>query len=81
MSIHLLQQQFFNLKFEDNVMSFISKVQNMVAEIKQLNEEIPENMVITKIIMALPDQYKHFSSAWESVPEDQRTLSKLIAHC
>ena len=78
-SIHLLQQQFFNLKFEDSVMNFVTKVQNMVAEIKQHKEEIPEKMVITKIIMALPEKFKHFSSAWESVADEQRTLSNLTA--
>lgn len=78
-SIHLLQQQFFNLKFDDNVMNFLSKIQNLVAEMKQLNEEIPEKMIITKALMALPEQYKHFISAWESVSEEQRTLSNLTA--
>lgn len=78
-SVHLLQQQFFNMKFEDNVMNFLSKIQNLIATIKQQSNEIPENMVITKVIMSLPEQYKHFISAWESVADDQRTLSNLTA--
>ncbi|XP_031343120.1 uncharacterized protein LOC116172658 [Photinus pyralis] len=78
-SVHLLQQKFFNMKFEGSVMDFITKIQNLVAQIKQQKENIPENMVITKILMSLPEQYKHFVSAWESVPEDKRNLTNLSA--
>ena len=43
-------------------MNFISKDQNMVVEIKQLNEEISEKMVITKTIMVLAEQYELFNN-------------------
>lgn len=78
-SIHLLQQQFYSLKFEDSVMNFLSKIQNLVAEIRQQGEEIPVKMVITKITMSLPEQFQHFVSAWESVADEQRTLDTLTA--
>ncbi len=32
------------------------------------------------ILAALPEQYKHFTSFWESMADEQRTLSNLIAH-
>lgn len=79
-SMHLLTEQFYNLKFEnESVNSFISKITNLCARIKQQGEQIPEKMVITKILMTLPDRYKHFRSAWESVPSEEQDISKLTA--
>lgn len=40
---------------------------------------ISDDMVKTKILLSLPDQYKHFSSAWDSCPEADRTLDNLRA--
>lgn len=34
-------------------------------------------MVITKIIMTLPAEYKHFVSAWESTHKDSQTIEHL----
>lgn len=36
-------------------------------------------MVVTKVLMALPDNLKHFVSAWESSPLEQQTLKELTA--
>jgi len=36
-------------------------------------------MMITKILNILPEQYKHFSSAWDSVNPDDKTLENLIS--
>lgn len=36
-------------------------------------------MVVTKILMTLPQEYSHFCTAWESTSADQRTLSNLTA--
>lgn len=79
-STHLLNEQFYNLKFEgENISCFITKVTNLVAKLKQQGEEIPEKMVMTKIIMALPEKYKHFQSAWDSVSVENQTLNNLTA--
>lgn len=39
--------------------------------------EISDDMLITKIIMTLPVEYRHFVSAWESSADDQRSLVNL----
>lgn len=52
----------------------------MGTEIKQHKKVISEKMVIMKIITALPERYKHFTSVWESVAYEQRILSNLTAH-
>lgn len=67
-SIHLLQQKFFTLEFKESVSTYISQLEEIRNKLKQAGEELSEKMIMTKIIMSLPEQYKHFRSAWESVP-------------
>ena len=63
-STHLLNEQFYNLKFEnETVNGFITKVMNLQAKLKQQEEEIPEKMILTKLMMSLPEKFKHFRSA------------------
>ncbi|CAF4921425.1 unnamed protein product [Pieris macdunnoughi] len=58
---------------------FLSRIQEMQNKLKQLGEEISDKLVITKILMSLPDQYKHFVSAWESAPDHKQTFDNLVA--
>lgn len=80
-SIHMVQQQFFQLKYTQGIeMSlFISKVQEFQSKLKQLGEEISDKFVMTKILMSLPEGYDHFVSAWESTSDERQTLDNLIA--
>lgn len=79
-SVHLLQQKFFMLQFEDSSMSvFLSKLEDLVSKLKQAGEPVSEKMTITKILMSLPEQYKHFRSAWESVPSESQNLEGLTS--
>lgn len=78
-SVHLLQQKFYNLKFEPPIINFISKTEELISKLKIQGEEVSEKMIITKIILSLPEEYKHFSSAWESVTETEQTLKNLTA--
>ncbi|KAK9685136.1 Integrase core domain [Popillia japonica] len=54
-SKHLLNEQFYNVKFDGDLNSFITKVTNICAKIKQQSDEVPERMVMTKILMSLPE--------------------------
>lgn len=44
-----------------------------------MGETISDKLVITKILMSLPTDYKHFVSAWESAPDDKQTFDNLMA--
>lgn len=46
----LSQRQIFHFKFKDNLMDFVSKIQNLTSEIKQQNGEISEKINITKLL-------------------------------
>lgn len=80
-SIHIIQQRFFQFKYERGMeMSvFLSKIQGMQNQLKQMGEEISDKFAITKVLMSLPDEYKHFVSAWESAPDDKQTFDNLVA--
>ena len=58
---------------------FISKVQELQNNLKQLGEEISDKFVMTKILMSLPEGYGHFVSAWESTSDERQTIDNLIA--
>jgi hypothetical protein len=81
LSLHLVQQQFFNYKYKaENTMSeFISGLETIVNHLKNLGEELSENMQMTKILMSLPDKYKYFIAAWDSVNKGDKRLSELTS--
>lgn len=80
-SVHMVQQQFFQLKYSpDTEMSlFISKVQEFQNKLNQLGEGISDKLIITKILMSLPEKYSHFISAWESTSDERQTLNNFTA--
>lgn len=77
--IHLLQQKFFTFEkdADDDMATFISKIETIVQQLDDLGEKIPESMVTTKILLALPSSYNHFHSAWESTIDSKKTLNDL----
>lgn len=80
-SIHLLQQKFFSYSMEatDDMSTHISKVTNLGMRLKQSGEPVTDNMVMTKILMTLPDMYNHFYSAWDSIPAVDKTINNLTS--
>ncbi|KAL0879670.1 hypothetical protein ABMA27_003385 [Loxostege sticticalis] len=75
-SIHIIQQRFFQYKYEEGtaMSTFLSKIEELRSQLKQM-----EKFVITKVLMSLPDAYKHFVLAWESAPDEKQTLENLVA--
>lgn len=78
-SIHFLQQKFFSMEKseDDDVASFMSKMDEIVKQLSDLGTEVPQTMIMTKILTALPPSYNHFHSAWESTAEKERNLNNL----
>ncbi|KAL0883742.1 hypothetical protein ABMA27_015847 [Loxostege sticticalis] len=78
-SVHLVQQKFFSLTFEEPIIKFVTELEEIANKLKSMNEAPSEKMIITKILMSLPDKYRHFISAWESVPDKQQNLKELTS--
>lgn len=71
-SVHLLQQKFFNMGYTNcTVAEFVSQLEEIQQQLKHLGEELSDAMLIPKVLMALPDQLKHFVSAWESTSTEK----------
>ncbi|KAK9736139.1 Zinc knuckle [Popillia japonica] len=79
-NVHLLTQKFFTLEYKTgNVTDFISQLEKIKADLKHMGEEISDKMLVTKVLMSLPENMKHFVSAWESTPSDKQTLTDLTS--
>ena len=80
-SVHLLQQQFFQYTKnpEDSIAMHVAKLQKISRQLQDLGEKISENMLVTKILMTLPEQYNHFFASWEATGIKERTLKTLTA--
>lgn len=78
-NVLFLQQRYYSLKKEatDDMATFLAKFLDVVQQLKDLNSEISDSMVMTKIQMALPPEYNYFHSAWDSTATAERTLSTL----
>lgn len=76
-----LLQEFYNYKYDKtkDMMSNISHIRNIAYKLNQLNQQVDDIMIVTKITNILPAQYKHFSSAWDSTTETDRTLENLAS--
>ncbi|CAI6355435.1 unnamed protein product [Macrosiphum euphorbiae] len=64
---------------KDNIAGHTSKLENLSRQLKQLGEPISESMLITKVLMTLPESYRHFYSTWDSMNSANRTLEQLTA--
>lgn len=80
-TVHLISQKFFNFSKDpsDDIATFISKLQSVVQQMKDLGETISDNIVVTKVLMSLPQEFSHFASAWESTAENLQTIENLTS--
>lgn len=80
-SSHILQQRFFQLKFEEgsDLTTFEAKLQELKCLMKWAGDEVSVQFVITKVLMALPTSLNYFVSAWESVEPARQNYDELIS--
>lgn len=77
--IHILQKQFFTLEKEpgESMASHIAKLEDIAHRLATLKEPISKSMLMTKILLSLPNEYGHFHVAWDSTEEKDKTLHNL----
>ena len=78
-SVHMLLQQWYSYQKEPDIATHIVKLENLAHRLQTLGEKIPNQMIISKILMTLPSSFKYFISAWESTQPSERTLTNLIS--
>ena len=80
-NLTLVQKQFFDFKWDssESVSHNVSKIEQLSNKMKSLGSEVPESMLLTRILSILPRIFNHFHSAWDSVEDSKKTLENLIA--
>lgn len=76
-----LLETFYNFKMDMNssLLQQLAALENLVFRLKAVNETISDEMVMAKIITALPTEYNFFKSAWESTAKVDRTVANLTS--
>ena len=76
-----LMQDLFSFAYDKNmdVVSHVSKLQNIKHKLEALGQKIDDGLLMSKILTVLPPKYKHFVSAWESTSDTNKTTENLIA--
>ena len=77
----IVQQQYYAAKLErnENVATYVSRIEALAAQLKELQLPQADTSVIAKVIGGLPDKYASFVTAWESVPTTSQTLAILTS--
>ena len=80
-SIQLLLEKYYSFAKgpEDNMAVHISKLRNLVRQLKHLGEVVSDKMVIAKVLSTLPSELGHFHSAWESTAAVDQTIENLTS--
>ena len=78
-NLSMVQKQFFDSKWEESesVAHNLSKIEQLATKMKSLGSEVPESMLVTRILSILPRKFNHFHSAWDSVEDNRRNLENL----
>lgn len=58
-------------------MTHIAAIELLASQLKELNAPISNVQLMAKILLTLPPSFKHFASAWDSVPPSERTVTLL----
>ncbi|UYV69020.1 FHDC1 [Cordylochernes scorpioides] len=76
-----LLQEFHTYKFDKNVdlVANISNLRNLAFKLNNLKQNFDDNIVISKILTILPEEYNYFCTAWESTGKDEKTIENLIS--
>lgn len=51
----------------------------MAAQLEDLGETVSHLQIMTKITSTLPPSFRYFISAWDNIPDDQKTISLLTS--
>jgi hypothetical protein len=60
-------------------MSYISAIENLAEQLKNMGEAPTLLQITTKIIYTLPPHLRGFITTWESLPEEEQTIPLLTS--
>ena len=62
----------------ESVLQYVTKIQNLVSQMKDVGEEISERDIMAKILGTIPSRYNALVTAWDSVPSASQTVGILL---
>ena len=76
-----LLQMFYSTVYDkdSDIASHISKLRNVAYRLNTLDTKIDDTILIAKILSTLPEELKHFVSAWDSTEKSKKTVENLTA--
>lgn len=80
-SVHMLLEKYYGFTKdpEDNMAVHVSKIRNLVRQLKDSGEVISDKMVIARVLSTLPSELSYFQSAWESTAATDQTIENLTS--
>ena len=61
------------------MLSHITEIETMAAQLNDVGAPVTPVQLITKIICTLPPSYRSFTTAWDSVPASEKTIALLTS--
>lgn len=58
-------------------MDYVSKLENIFLQLKELDNNLSDDLLINKILQTLPDSCKYFVTGWDFLPDDDKKLRTL----
>lgn len=74
-----LQQQFYKYEMSDSdtAMQHVAKIVNLASRLKDVGVEVPDEMIVAKMLSSLTSKYETLQIAWDSVEPTSQTLDNL----
>ena len=73
--------KFYNYKISEgqSVVEGYAEIEELSRSLAEIGINMDESAVVTKIVSAMPDKHTAFKKAWDSVPDAEQTLSRLLS--
>lgn len=66
----------YEMAENDTMAKHISNIEMMAKQLKDVGISMPKEAILSKLLLSLPSKYRHFLTAWDSVPEEDQTMEK-----
>ncbi len=78
---HLLLHKFMSYEYEEgnDVIDHVTTITTLASQLKDIGLDIPDEQVITRVIMTLPPSYRQFVTTWNGKEDDKKTLDRLTS--
>jgi hypothetical protein len=76
---HALQHRFYEYQYQPghDIMSHITEIETMTSRLSDVGAPMSDIQIMTKIICSLPPSHRNFTTVWDSVPVNERTIPLL----